>query len=113
MVHHLLHIVTRGVGTCVRVGGQDQKWGAKDMNFKENPIFFSKFWLIFSKSGGAVAPPPCPPGSNTPVYILLIYRNFGPANDVGRVSNSLSVHSVNLFKLIKSNFILETEAKRI
>ena len=45
--------------------------------------------------------------------ILLIYRNFGPANDVGRVSNSLSVHSVNLFKLIKSNFILETEAKRI
>ena len=33
----------RGVGTCVRVRGQDQKWGAKDMNFKEKPIFFSNF----------------------------------------------------------------------
>ena len=58
---HLYHVITfkykillsksdlqskikdRGVGTCVRVGGQDQKWGAKDMNFKENPIFFSNF----------------------------------------------------------------------
>ena len=27
------NIFTRGVGTCVRVGGQDQKWGGKRQEF--------------------------------------------------------------------------------
>ena len=55
------------------MGRQDQKCvgGAKDMDFKEEPIFFSNFGLFFRKSGGAVrpggsCPPPCPPVSNTP-----------------------------------------------
>ena len=56
----------RGVGTCVRVRGQDQKWGAKDMNFKEKTIFLAILVNFYQKLG-AVAPP-CPPGSNTPVF---------------------------------------------
>ena len=42
--HDFLTINIRDVGTCVRVGAQDQKWGAKDINFKEKPIFFTNFY---------------------------------------------------------------------
>ena len=38
-----LDIISRGVGTCVREGGKTKSGGAKDMNFKEKPIFFSNF----------------------------------------------------------------------
>ena len=52
----------RGIGTCLRVGGQDQKWGANNINFKGKDPIFKEFWCNFCKSGGrgAVAPSPAP-----------------------------------------------------
>ena len=43
LVPIFLAMLSRGVGTCVRVGGKTKSGGAKDMNFKEKPIFFSNF----------------------------------------------------------------------
>ena len=42
-IHRDAVTTSRDVGTCVRVGGQDQKWGAKDINFKDIATFFSNF----------------------------------------------------------------------
>ena len=50
---------SRGVGTCVRVGGQ------KTWILRKTPYFSAILVNFYQKWGGSC--PPCPPGSYTPV----------------------------------------------
>ena len=60
-----LIILSRAVGTCLQVGGQDLKWGAKDRNLKQKILFLCNFGDISAKVGGS-----CPLGHPVPTALL-------------------------------------------
>jgi len=66
--------INRGVGTCLQVGEQDQKGGAKNRNFKETPKFLSNFVKISAKVEGQL--PPLPPVSNNPDKHAFLWQKW-------------------------------------
>ena len=69
------NIFTRGVGTCVRVGGARPKVGGQKTGILRKIPYFSAILVNFEqKQGGSC--PPCPPVSNTPVYKMQIFENI-------------------------------------